>query len=118
MFCDVTRRPGTYSTCNVIRGILFTTGTQIVIGILFPNGESSIFCLCDYCVKIPQEDPGKNPKYRFSTWVYVGIFEIGIFLCGEIIIYVGIFEIGIFLCGENCHLCRDFQNGDFQIWGE
>jgi hypothetical protein len=64
------------------------------------------------------EDPGKNPKYRFSTWVYVGIFEIGIFLCGEIIIYVGIFEIGIFLCGENCHLCRDFQNGDFQIWGE
>jgi hypothetical protein len=43
MFCDVTRRPGTYSTCDVIRGILFATGTQIVIGILFPNGGSSFF---------------------------------------------------------------------------
>jgi hypothetical protein len=24
---------------------------------------------------------------------------------------VGIFYLGIFLCGENCHLCRDF------LWG-
>jgi hypothetical protein len=24
----------------------------------------------------------------------------------------------IILCGENCHLCRDFFNGDFLLWGE
>jgi hypothetical protein len=29
----------------------------------------------------------------------------------------GFFTWG-FLCAENCHLCRDFSNGDFLIWGE
>jgi hypothetical protein len=47
-----------------------------------------------------QEDPGKKPMYRFSTWMYVGI----------IIIYVG-----IFLCEDNYHLCRDFLNRDFSM---
>jgi hypothetical protein len=27
-------------------------------------------------------------------------------------------NVGIFLCGENCHLCREFLNGDFLMWGE
>jgi hypothetical protein len=31
---------------------------------------------------------------------------------------VGIFYLGIFLCGENCHLCREYFNGDLLVWGE
>jgi hypothetical protein len=30
----------------------------------------------------------------------------------------GDFKIGIFLCGECYHLCRDFLNRDFSMWGE
>jgi hypothetical protein len=59
------------------------------------SGKSFFFFLSfkQLCVVLALhlEDPGKKTKYRFSTWVYVGILEIG-----------------IFLCGENYHLCTDF----------